>query len=135
MRKWIRWGPAIAWMAVIFYLSSQTGGELNSLFPILHQMFPGMNSFNWGHFVAYFILYLTFYWAIGNNGWRRKAYCILLCVLYGLTDEFHQQFVDERTPDILDLRNDTIGATLSMVFVSIPSVRRILHKLQHSIKF
>lgn len=129
MNKWIRWGPAVAWMAVIYYLSGRTGGELNSLFPFLHRWFPEMNSFNWGHFVAYFVLSLAFYWGIGNHGWRGKACSVLLCVLYGLTDEFHQQFVDGRTPDVLDLRNDMIGAILSMIFVSVPIVHRLWVKM------
>lgn len=135
MGKWVRWVPAIAWMAVIFFLSSRTGGELNSIFPFFHMWFPKMQSFNWGHFIAYFILSLTYFWGIGNYGWRGKVVCILLCVLYGITDEFHQNFVAGRTPDILDLRNDTIGATLSMFFASLPPVQRAFRRLHHSIKF
>jgi VanZ family protein len=48
---------------------------------------------------------------------------VLLCILYGMTDEYHQSFIAGRTPDLLDIRNDTIGALLAMIFVRIPFIR------------
>lgn len=135
MGKWIRWVPAIFWMAGIFYLSSRTGDELNSLLPFFQQWFPGMESFNWGHFAAYFVLALTFYWGLGNYHWSGKATCVLLCILYGLTDEFHQSFVSNRAPDIMDLRNDVIGAGLAMLFASLRFVQYIIRRLDNSIKY
>ena len=129
--KWvIRWSPSILWMAVIFYLSSRTGEQLGSLMPWFQKFLPMMQSFDWGHFVAYFILGLTYYWAFlpRYSGAIVKIAVVLLCGLYGVTDEYHQIFVDGRQPDLIDIRNDMIGAALAMLFVSIPAVKRILMK-------
>ena len=129
----LRFLPALIWMGVIFYLSAQTGSELGSMFPFVERFFPWMDGFNFGHFVAYFILALLLWWGFGSDRITIKLLVVAICALYGVTDEFHQRFVEGRTPDVLDLRNDTIGAILAMVFVSLPTVRRLLRKL--GIKF
>lgn len=109
MNNLLRWIPAVFWMGVIFYLSDQTGSELGSLFPFL-------DNFNWGHYVAYFILALAVYWAIHHRNWKyAKWYVVIFCVIYGITDEWHQSFVPNRTPDLRDLVNNTIGASLAMI--------------------
>lgn len=127
----VRWLPAIGWMAVIFYLSSRTGDDLGGWLDNIRWLVPFMESFDWGHFIAYFILALTYLWA-----WRPKrltlrikAGIVALCLLYGLTDEFHQSFVPGRTPDVGDLRNDGIGAALAMVLMSVPAVYRRFERL------
>jgi VanZ family protein len=40
-----------------------------------------------------------------------------IAVLYGVTDEFHQSFVPNRTPELRDLRSDAIGALAAIVAV------------------
>lgn len=125
-----RFLPAVAWMTVIFILSSRTGDELNTLLPWFQKMFPFMESFNWGHFVSYFVLALTIDYGIGAkaDSFRMKAAIVLLCGLYGVTDEFHQSFVGGRMLDPLDLRNDLIGAALCTAVTAIPPIRRIWRK-------
>jgi VanZ family protein len=130
VKAFVRWLPAVVWMGVIFYLSSRTGESLNSLLPLFHLLFPQMQSFNWGHFFAYFFLSCTYYWGFlpRASGWKIKVLVVLLCGLYGISDEYHQSFVPGRTPDGMDIRNDMIGAALAMLFVSIPAVRKRLEK-------
>lgn len=117
----IRWVPSIVWMAVIFYLSSRTGSDLQGMFPFL-------DSFNFGHLIAYFILSLLFYWALQTKTGRRKLDVRLIAVglslLYGLTDEWHQSFVPSRTPDPMDILNDVIGASAAMLVVTWYSRRK-----------
>jgi VanZ family protein len=126
MKKMMRWLPSVVWMGVIFCLSSQTGDNLGSWLPVFQQFVPWMQGFDWGHFVAYFLLALTFAWALAVRKftWKEKLAVIALSVLYGVTDEFHQSFVPGRSPDIHDLRNDGIGAALAVLFLSIPFVKR-----------
>jgi VanZ family protein len=37
---------------------------------------------------------------------------VLFCLLYGISDEFHQSFIPDRMPSILDLIADTAGAAV-----------------------
>lgn len=131
MKRVLQWLPAVVWMSVIFYFSHQTGDDLRSYLPFFQQWFPAMESFDWGHFLAYFILGGAFYWALlpASLGWKGKAAAVALCFVYGLTDEYHQTFVDGRTPDLKDLRNDTIGAALAMLFLSLPWAERTVRRL------
>lgn len=129
-----RWGPAVLWMAVIFYFSHQPATTLDKMIPFFHKIFPHMQSFNWGHFVAYFILAITVYWGLSRRNMRPlfgKAAAVIICVLYGFTDEYHQLFIDGRHFDLLDIRNDAIGATLAMLLLSIPPLHRLFLKIRH----
>ena len=127
--KVMRFIPAFLWMGVIFALSAQTGNELGAMFPFVERWFPWMDGFNFGHFVAYFILALLLWWGFASDRLSMKLLVVLLCVVYGASDEYHQMFVEGRHADVVDLRNDAIGAILAMMFVSIPFVRKILRRL------
>jgi hypothetical protein len=136
LERFLRFGPAIAVMVAIFYFSSRTGDDLHSLLPFFQTFFPGIAGFDWGHFIAYFMLALTFMWAVtdGKLSWGEKLAAIALSFLYGLTDEFHQRYVPGRAPDWMDIRNDVIGATLAMLFISLPGISGLARKWRVSIK-
>lgn len=137
MKHIIRWLPSVLCMAAIFYFSSRTGDALGSVLPWFQKLFPFMESFDWGHFIAYFVLSLTFLWGLGgaNPSWGIKAAAVALSVAYGMTDEFHQLFVDGRQADWKDIRNDGIGALLAVLFVSIKPIHRLYQKLPHAKKY
>ena len=105
-----RWIPAILIMVGIFYMSSRTSTELTS-------MFPFFDNLNWGHLVAYFVLSITYMWALVPKIEIRTSMVIavLLSVLYGFTDEWHQMYVPGRAPDLYDILNDFIGATVGVL--------------------
>jgi VanZ family protein len=113
--KSYRWLPSLCWMGVIFYLSSRSGTELQG-------MFPFFDSFNFGHFFAFFILALLYYWALFPCEARIKMdirlLAVLLSALYGISDEFHQSFIPNRTPDVLDIVNDGLGAASAMLLLT-----------------
>jgi VanZ like family len=123
--------PAASMMLAIFWLSSRTGSELDSALPWFRELFPSMSSFDWGHFIAYFALGLSYAYAFGARAARfpAKALVVLLCVLYGLTDEYHQSFVAGRTPDPSDLLHDAVGAALAMLLLTVPPVFRQWRRL------
>lgn len=112
MAKLKYWLPAIGWMIVIFYFSSRTGNEIRNLFYFIPNL-------NWGHLVEYFILGLLVNFALSKTTRLQRLYLmtVLLCTVYGATDEFHQYFVPGRTPDIVDLTNDAIGSVLAVALI------------------
>lgn len=112
MKKILPWLPSLCWMAIIFYLSGRTGSQLSSIFPFL-------SDFNWGHFLAFFILSVLYYYALAKTTSLRSIpfWTVFLCLLYGLTDEYHQSFVPSRTPELSDIANDIIGAALGAAVI------------------
>jgi len=109
------WLPVVLWMAVISYISSVPGSE----FPDLGIVFADKIF----HFTEYFILGVLLAKAISATSagfktlTRDKVFHIILIsviisLLYGMLDEFHQLFVAERGMDLLDLLSDVSGASI-----------------------
>ena len=98
---------AIAWAGVIFYLSSQPGIDTPSLFPGQDKLF---------HMTAFGVLGFLFMGSMKTttSGYRigQVWLVVVLAVLYGLLDEFHQYFVPGRTVEIYDALADATGALL-----------------------
>lgn len=108
-RVWLRWAAVVAWMALIFFLSSQ------SRLPDLTGGWPEIQDIA-GHFLAYGVLALLWRWALAGAGVAQPGlWAFLWAVLYGLSDEFHQSFVPGRHPDILDIMVDASGAATALV--------------------
>ena len=99
---------SLFWMLLIFWLSSSpdaqgVGGLLNFL--------PFSDKF--AHAGVFGILAMLLYFA-GFGFWQ----AILLSSIYGLSDEFHQYFVEGRTADVFDWLTDTVGAFVALVLVN-----------------
>ncbi len=97
-----RWLPAVAWMALIFWFSSQPDlprppSDLLNL--ILRKG---------AHFGVYAVLALTYVHALG--GWQHRRLAFVLAVLYAISDEFHQSFTPNRFPSAMDVLIDSAGA-------------------------
>jgi VanZ family protein len=98
------WGPVAGVMALIFYLSSLSDP------PIPSGVSPTV-----GHWLGYALLGVAVARALAGGLPRRITLRIavgatLVCVGYGITDEFHQSFVPGRVADIADLYADAAGA-------------------------
>lgn len=108
-------------MAAIFALSHRSGGELNAWLPMFRAWLPGLQSFDPMHYAAYFALALCWAFGFGSYSmtWRGAAWILVLCVLYGATDEWHQAYVPNRSPDWLDLWHDTVGAAAACAILLI----------------
>jgi VanZ family protein len=96
-----RWLPVVAMMAVIFFFSSRPIPAQVSWVP------------DWiSHPAAYGLLGWLFARARGRRGPAAVLAAVVFCVLYGVTDEYHQSFVPTRSPDVWDIVKDAIGASL-----------------------
>ncbi|HHB76948.1 MAG TPA: VanZ family protein [Desulfobulbus sp.] len=99
-------------MGAIFFLSSQPGDTLSlPEIPNLDKLL---------HAGIYGVLAATTMFAVQENSKHVRPYMvgvfvILFCLLYGVSDEWHQSFVPGRTPSIFDIAADIVGAVVVVV--------------------
>ena len=104
------WGPVIVWCGIIFYFSSLPGQK------IPQPPFGGDVVSIAAHIFEYAILYFLVFRAVNSSIVKRKSNWFLpfvFCLLYALSDEFHQKFIPGRTATIKDIGFDFIGMLLS----------------------
>ncbi len=99
-------------MGTIFFLSQQSGDTLQL------PSFPGADKV--AHMIAYAALASSVLWflyerALGNPK-RTAIICVLFCLFYGISDEYHQSFIPLRSVSIFDLLADTMGGLLVATF-------------------
>lgn len=139
----------ILWMGVIFYNSSRTGIDSNTVsYKITNTIRTEKNALeNKGHEVSakkysklpttkkdekinlfirknahafeYFVLAIftanCLFVFFGLKGKRAVVYIAFICLLYAVTDEFHQMFVPGRTSLVSDVCIDFCGSILGMI--------------------
>lgn len=111
-QAWI-WGPVAAYLGLIFHLSSQS-------------------SVGWAAPYPDVVLHAAEYSALGvilarglNHGLarpvpdRRFVLTWALCVLYAVSDEYHQTFVPGRTGDWRDVLSDAAGTAAGLALLSL----------------
>ena len=105
----LRMSPLLLVMGIIYFLSSLPGDRL-----VLPDI---VNIDKIAHMAIYGLLAFTVFYAFGSR--LRRLYprlipllVILICTLYGVSDEFHQSFVPNRSPDVFDVMADSTGAVL-----------------------
>ena len=105
----------IALMALIFYLSSREAVD-----PDL----PGWASVV-AHFTEYALLAALWSWALAPSlGRRALPVAAAITVLYAISDEYHQSFVEGRDSDVLDVLVDSLGiATAVALMARSPAAR------------
>jgi VanZ family protein len=118
-RAWI-WGPAVAHMGLIFFLSSLSEAPL-----------PDGITAPAGHGLGYAMLGMLLLRALADATWAgvtpgRAALAVLLSTAYGLTDEYHQSFVPGRMPAWDDVGMDFAGA---LAGAGVVLILRIINKL------
>jgi len=103
LKKWL---PALIIMGFIFYLSALPGTAVDS-------MGLGKESYHInGHFLMFFLLCLSFFRATGSS-----FSSVVLSILYGVSDEFHQVFTPGRSAGPFDVLVDSLGALLAGLFL------------------
>jgi VanZ family protein len=103
------WLPVVIWCAIIFFQSAFATPDVVPSWPYIDKV---------AHIGVYALLGMLLYRALqATTPWRLRPIHLLvaatiLATLYGLSDEWHQSFVVERTADLWDLFADLIGAGL-----------------------
>jgi VanZ family protein len=97
--------PAIAYAALIFWLSSQ---------PNPLPRLTGRVSDKLLHLVEYATFAVVATWGLSHLMALPRAarWAALVGSLYGASDEFHQRFVPHRSAEVADWVTDTVGAAL-----------------------
>jgi VanZ family protein len=126
----VSWGLVLGWMALIFILSAQpgvqsaalSGGITEFIKGTVEVLAPGadinielLSHFvrKNAHFFAYLLLGVLALNALrrsGRKGWKSAAAAFAICVLYSISDEFHQLYVPGRSGQISDVILDSFGA-------------------------
>lgn len=97
-----RWLPVVLLCTFIFVSSSFPGAkfsEVKSVDIFVHKT---------AHLALFFMLTVTFYRAVKSVGLS-----VGLTILYGISDEIHQQFVPTRSGVIADVVVDAVAALLA----------------------
>ncbi len=112
----VRWLVVALWMGVIFYVSAQPD------LPHHPQAGTDVMLKKLAHMAEYGILASLVYWAWkrDDHSTHRGAALVALVVagLYAVTDEIHQAFVPGRSPQLLDVAFDLMGASLALFIVA-----------------
>ena len=100
------WGPVAAWMAVIFAASSRP-------LPAYVAVLPDWST----HSAAFAALSILCCRALAGGlgpALRRgdAVLAVVLSVVYGVSDEYHQSFVPGRTATAWDVAKDAVGAVM-----------------------
>jgi VanZ family protein len=105
----LRFLPALALMAVIFYLSAQPAGGHHAWWVIVFRKL--------GHITGYALLTGAWWWALRGVVERPLLWAVGISLAYACTDEFHQTFVRGREGTPRDVGIDAIGMALAALLV------------------
>ncbi len=68
-------------------------------------------------------------WRCLSNFFKRQLpltiAALVYCIVFGLSDEWHQSFVSGRSSDVFDWLADTIGASIMIAWLSTKMARRL----------
>ena len=106
----IRWLPSIAMMGAIFFFSSLPSSRIPHYGSLDLLIKKG------GHAIGFGLLGLSYYFALPRRLSRiyRGMTAFLMVVLFALSDEYHQSFVQGRTSSLTDVFIDTFGALVAI---------------------
>ncbi len=144
----LRYGlPVFVVMAAIFTVSQMSAATIDdsSAYDSASGLF-GQFTGEVAHFVEYFVLSaLVMRWILAvkvprdagtlDPAMLRSAgqKAVALTVLYAISDEAHQWFVDGRSVELLDLLIDSVGAVMgSAVYLSVFQAWRLQRNRGHS---
>jgi VanZ family protein len=98
-------------MLLIFVASSMPASRI----PYLGEIDFLVKKF--GHAIGYALLALAYYIALPTRLPRgyRAFLAWIMAILFALSDEYHQSFIEGRTSSLRDVFIDTLGAAIALV--------------------
>lgn len=124
------WLPPILWALMIYKLSTGSIPKASLSF------WTDFTIKKFGHILLFGTLALLVYRGLIGEGMDRKKSAILavvISILYGISDEYHQMFTQGREARIRDIFIDGIGAGL-IIFVIYRFVSKLPKKIQLTLK-
>ena len=115
MRKIRLWLPAIFWMMLIFFLSSQPSVKVTSNKILEIMFFKGLHILEYG--ILFFLIYRASKESFSFSFPKTIFLSFVLTLLYAFSDEIHQLFVPTREGRLRDVVIDGIGAFLASLVV------------------
>lgn len=109
--RW-RFIPVLLSMMLIFYASHQPGESINLIdIPNVDKLL---------HSLVYAVLAYSALIAVSpairiRNVKTVGILVVMFCLVYGVTDEYHQSFIPGRSSSIWDMLADTLGAGLAVI--------------------
>ena len=132
-------GPVIAWMSIIFILSSLTGTQLanNNATEITRNVVPSNILSISVHIVEFAVLTLLYFRA-GIRYWPTNKIIVslismTLSICYGISDEFHQSFIKDRDQSWMDVVSDAFGSLIALVIL-IAKQRISKYRINHVVQ-
>ncbi|MBW8010001.1 MAG: VanZ family protein [Chloroflexi bacterium] len=107
--KRFRWIPAIIVMLIIFIVSSRPSTQLPNFGWLDLVVKKG------GHLIGYGLLANYYLMGIGKQTSQAKLLAWLLVILFAISDEFHQSFVEGRYGSFVDVLIDSFGGGLALL--------------------
>ncbi len=108
------WLPVLLWALIIFRFSS---GRVPQVSPNYWSNFTFMKG---AHAFFFGILSLLIYRALlGDEVARKRSaiWAVIITILYGISDEFHQLFTQGREARIRDVFFDAVGGSITIFLV------------------
>jgi len=102
------WAPVVIWAGLIFFFSSipdlESGLKEDFILRKIAHIFE--------YFILTLLLFRAFKGSLAMNLDRLYIYPAALALLYAISDEFHQFFVDGRYCSLNDVMIDSIGIVI-----------------------
>lgn len=98
----------LTWCVIIFAISHQPSVPMPLSFPYADKL---------NHFIAYGVMGWLAWNAFGHRcrGVELFTLVIIFCSLYGVSDEYHQSFIEGRFSEVGDWVADTAGGAVSAI--------------------
>jgi len=132
------WMPVVAWMSLMFTMSTDLGSTTNSsrlLEPLVRWFVPQMSPemFASIHYLARKAAHLTEYAILAvlvrralragaairspQQSWRPDLLAWVWAAVFAMSDEFHQSFVASRGASVRDVFIDAAGAAIGLAII------------------